>query len=127
MSTDTLHEPLQELPVSSHSATHDQEVPMSQMPLDQMDPRERFIEVPSRMLPAETRRALLETFVTRQGYDTTDVGEGMAGWVAELEGQLSRGKLLIVHDIGTESTEVMTLEQWQSFGRQLADDEEEGD
>lgn len=127
MSTDTLNETSQGLPASSHSASDDQKVPMSQMPLDQMDPRDRFIEVPSSMLPAETRRALLETFVTRQGYDTTDVGEGMAGWVAELEGQLSRGKLMIVHDIGTESTEVMTLEQWQSFGRQLADDEEEGD
>jgi uncharacterized protein YheU (UPF0270 family) len=126
MSTDTLNDAPQ-APMAASRSTDEQELPMSQMPLDQMDPKDRFIEVPQTMLPADTRRALLETFVTRQGYDTTDVGEGMAGWVAELEGQLSRGKLLIVHDIGTESTEVMTLEQWQSFGRQLADDEEEGD
>jgi len=124
MSTDTLNDAPQ---AASRHPDDGQELPMSQMPLDQMDPKDRFIEVPQTMLPADTRRALLEAFVTRQGYDTTDVGEGMAGWVAELEGQLSRGKLLIVHDIGTESTEVMTLEQWQSFGRQLADDEEEGD
>ncbi|HSP57150.1 MAG TPA: YheU family protein, partial [Halomonas sp.] len=26
----------------------------------------------------------------------------------------------------TETTEVMTLAQWRSFGRDLADDEEEG-
>ncbi|MCE9664238.1 YheU family protein [Halomonas sp. M5N1S17] len=86
----------------------------------------RFIEVPYRMLPPETLEALLETFVTRQGYDTTDTGEGMRGWVGELRKQLERGDLLIAHDLQTETTEVMTLAQWRAFGRDLADDEEEG-
>lgn len=84
----------------------------------------RFIEVPHRMLPGETLDALLEAFVTRQGYDTTDTGEGMRGWVAELKRQLERGELLIAHDLETETTEVMTLAQWRAFGRDLADDEE---
>jgi uncharacterized protein YheU (UPF0270 family) len=87
----------------------------------------RFIEVPARMLPSDTLDALLETFVTRQGYDTTDTSEGMRGWVAELKQQLKRGDLLIAHDLELEMTEVMTLAQWQSFGRDLGDDEEEGD
>ncbi|WP_110648092.1 YheU family protein [Salinicola peritrichatus] len=87
----------------------------------------RFVEVPHRMLPAETLDALLETFVTRQGYDTTDVATDMHDWVRDLKRQLERGELLIVHDLQTESTEVMTLAQWRSFGRDLADDEEEGD
>ncbi|WP_163558032.1 YheU family protein [Halomonas sp. NO4] len=86
----------------------------------------RFIEVPYRMLPGETLDALLEAFVTRQGYDTTDTGAGMRGWVAELKRQLERGELLIAHDLQTETTEVMTLAQWRAFGRDLADDEEEG-
>ncbi len=86
----------------------------------------RFIEVPYRMLPPETLEALLEAFVTRQGYDTTDTGEGMRGWVGELRKQLERGELLIAHDLQTETTEVMTLAQWRAFGRDLADDEEEG-
>ncbi|MGY6564693.1 MAG: YheU family protein [Halomonadaceae bacterium] len=86
----------------------------------------RFIEVPYRMLPGETLDALLEAFATRQGYDTTDTGEGMRGWVAELKRQLERGELLIAHDLQTETTEVMTLAQWRAFGRDLADDEEEG-
>ena len=86
----------------------------------------RFIEVPHRMLPAETLDALLETFVTRQGYDTTDVATDMHDWVRDLKRQLERGELLIVHDLQTESTEVMTLAQWRSFGRDLADDAEEG-
>ncbi|MGM0535102.1 MAG: YheU family protein [Pseudomonadota bacterium] len=87
---------------------------------------ERFIEVPYRMLPGETLDALLEAFVTRQGYDTTDTVDGMRGWVAQLKAQLERGELLIAHDLRTETTEVMTLAQWRAFGRELADDEEEG-
>ena len=86
----------------------------------------RFIEVPWRMLPAETLEALLEAFVTRQGYDTTDTGAGMRGWVSELKQQLECSELIIAHDLQTETTEVMTLAQWRSFGRDLADDEEEG-
>ena len=85
----------------------------------------RFVEVPHRMLPGETLDALLETFVTRQGYDTTDTGEGMRGWVSELKRQLERGELLVVHDLQTETTEIMTLAQWRAFGRDLADDEED--
>ena len=84
----------------------------------------RFIEVPYRMLPPETLDALLEAFVTRQGYDTTDTSDGMRGWVGQLKAQLERGELLIAHDLRTESTEVMTLAQWRAFGRDLADDEE---
>jgi uncharacterized protein YheU (UPF0270 family) len=86
----------------------------------------RFIEVPYRMLPEETLDALLEAFVTRQGYDTTDTGDGMRGWVGQLRRQLERSDLIIAHDLQTETTEVMTLAQWRAFGRDLADDEEEG-
>lgn len=87
---------------------------------------DRFIEVPYHMLPGDTLSSLLEAFVTRQGYDTTDTGAGMGGWVSELKGQLERSELIIAHDLQTETTEVMTLAQWRSFGRDLADDEEEG-
>jgi len=60
----------------------------------------RFIEVPARMLPPDTLNALLEAFVTRQGYDTTDTtGEGMHGWVVELKKQLERNELIIAHDL----------------------------
>ncbi|MGM0636971.1 MAG: YheU family protein [Pseudomonadota bacterium] len=86
----------------------------------------RFLEVPYRMLPGDTLDALLEAFVTREGYDTTDTGEGMGGWVIEVKRQLERSELVIAHDLQTETTEVMTLAQWRAFGRDLADDEEEG-
>ncbi|WP_148253361.1 YheU family protein [Aidingimonas lacisalsi] len=84
----------------------------------------RFVEVPHTMLPGETLDALLEAFVTREGYDTTDTGDGMRGWVRELKRQLERGDLLIAHDLQTEMTEVMTLTQWRAFGRDVGDDEE---
>ncbi|MFO8046974.1 MAG: YheU family protein [Halomonas sp.] len=86
----------------------------------------RFLEVPYRMLPGDTLDALLEAFVTREGYDTTDTAEGMGGWVIEVKRQLERSELVIAHDLQTETTEVMTLAQWRAFGRDLADDEEEG-
>ncbi|WP_106477574.1 YheU family protein [Phytohalomonas tamaricis] len=87
----------------------------------------RFVEIPPRMLPPDTLERLLEEFVTRQGYDTTDTsGAGMTGWVDDVKRQLERGELLIVHDLQTELTEVMTLTQWRSFGRDVGDDEEEG-
>ncbi|GHC23900.1 YheU family protein [Aidingimonas halophila] len=84
----------------------------------------RFVEVPHTMLPSDTLDALLEAFVTREGYDTTDTGEGMHGWVRTLKRQLERGELLIAHDLQTEMTEVMTLAQWRAFGRDIGDDEE---
>ncbi|SEM03891.1 YheU family protein [Halomonas caseinilytica] len=87
---------------------------------------DRFIEVPYRMLPADTLDALLEAFVTRQGYDTSDTEQGMTGWTTQLKRQLEEGELLIAHDLETETTEVMTLAQWRAFGRDLADGEEEG-
>ena len=51
----------------------------------------------------------------------------MHGWVVELKKQLERNELIIAHDLELEMTEVMTLAQWRSFGRDIADDEEEGD
>jgi len=74
----------------------------------------RFVEIPFSLLEAETLNALLEVFVTRQGYDTT-TEEGLANWTEDLKKQLSKGELVILHDIETETTEVMTLKQAKSF------------
>lgn len=82
---------------------------------------ERFIIIPPQELPAEIRRSLLGAFASRQGADSTDTGAGESGWVEELEQQLRQQRLLIVHDLVTESTEVMTQEQWQHFQRHAAE------
>lgn len=74
----------------------------------------RFVEIPFSLLEADTLDALLEVFVTRQGYDTT-TEEGILSWTEQLKKQLSQGELVILHDIETETTEVMTLEQAKKF------------
>ncbi|NLW04584.1 MAG: YheU family protein [Pseudomonadaceae bacterium] len=75
---------------------------------------QRFVEIPSSLLEAETLDALLEVFVTRQGYDTT-TEEGINDWTGDLKSQLGKGELVILHDIETETTEVMTLKQAKNF------------
>ncbi|MBE0508410.1 MAG: YheU family protein [Marinospirillum sp.] len=47
-------------------------------------------------------------------YDTTSE-EGIQNWTTQLKQQLQRGELVILHDIETETTEVMTLQQAKSF------------
>lgn len=75
---------------------------------------QRFVEIPYRLLEAATLDALLEAFVTRQGYDTTS--EDTTGqWVAQLKQQMQKGELVILHDVETESTEVMTQQQAKAF------------
>lgn len=75
---------------------------------------QRFVEIPASLLEAATLEALLEAFVTRQGYDTTSE-DCSHQWVEQLTSQLHSGKLVILHDIETETTEILTLEQAKSF------------
>ena len=75
---------------------------------------QRFVEIPHTLLEAETLEALLEVFVTRQGYDTTSE-ETSSQWVQQLKQQMHKGELVILHDVETETTEIMTLQQASSF------------
>lgn len=81
---------------------------------------QRFVEIPPSLLQSETLDALLEVFVTRQGYDTTSE-ESIQQWTASLKQQLQQGGLVILHDIETETTEVMTQQQARSFMQGLDD------
>ena len=75
---------------------------------------QRFVEIPYTLLEAETLEALLEVFVTRQGYDTTSE-ETTHQWVQQLKKHLHKGELVILHDVETETTEIMTLQQASNF------------
>lgn len=75
---------------------------------------QRFVEIPHTLLQAPTLAALLEVFVTRQGYDTSSE-ESSRDWVEDLRQQLQQGQLVILHDVETEMTEIMTLEQSKRF------------
>lgn len=74
----------------------------------------RFVEIPFSLLEQDTLHALLEEFVTRQGYDTTSL-DSSSSWVEQLITQLKQGRLVIVHDIETQGTEVLTLEDARQF------------
>ncbi|WP_416885214.1 YheU family protein [Marinospirillum sp.] len=82
---------------------------------------QRFVEIPFGLLETATLDQLLSVFVTRQGYDSTAL-EQVDQWVAQLRTQLQRGELVIMHDIETESTEVMTLQQAKSFAQGLKEE-----
>ncbi|MFK7159799.1 YheU family protein [Marinospirillum sp. MEB164] len=82
---------------------------------------QRFVEIPFGLLETATLDQLLAAFVTRQGYDTTAL-EQVDQWVGQLKEQLKRGELVIMHDIETESTEVMTLQQAKSFAQGLKEE-----
>jgi uncharacterized protein len=75
---------------------------------------QRFVEIPHSLLEAATLDALLEVFVTRQGYDTTSEA-AIQDWTAQLKQQLQCGELMILHDIETETTELMTSQQARRF------------
>lgn len=80
---------------------------------------ERFVVIPPAQLPDELRQALLGEFATREGYDTADTSEqGASGWVDQLDSRVKRGELLIIHDIETETTEIMSKDKWQQFVQQ---------
>ncbi|ODC04123.1 hypothetical protein BFW38_11900 [Terasakiispira papahanaumokuakeensis] len=79
---------------------------------------QRFVAIADSLLAPETLAALLEAFVTRQGYDTADTSDaGIQGWVEEVKAQLKRGDLMIIHDIETESTEILPRDQAEAWLR----------
>ena len=81
--------------------------------------------MPVALVPDDTLARLLGEFVSRQGADSTDTEDGEMGWVAQLKPQLRRGQLVIMHDLHTETTEIMTREQWRDVQRQWAEQQQD--
>ncbi|WP_028304806.1 YheU family protein [Oceanospirillum maris] len=73
-----------------------------------------MIEVPHKDISSEALQGLLEDFVTRQGYDTTDVERGLDDWVQQVSQQLVQGQLSIVFDPVTESVTILTRQEYKS-------------
>lgn len=72
-----------------------------------------MIAVPYQALSAEALKGLLEDFVTRQGYDTTAVDQGLDDWVQQVKQQLLNAQLVIVFDPITESATVLTQQEYR--------------
>ena len=73
-----------------------------------------MIEVPYREISPDALQGLLEDFVTRQGYDTTEVDAGLEDWVQQVRQQLVKGELTIVFDPQTESVTILTKQEYRT-------------
>lgn len=73
-----------------------------------------MIDVPYKDISPEALQGLLEDFVTRQGYDTTDVERELEDWVQQVRQQLIQGQLSIVFDPVTESVTILTKQEYRA-------------
>lgn len=73
------------------------------------------LEVPTEALSPETTRALIESFILREG---TDYGRNEVDHttkVEQVERQLQAGKVKIIFDPNTESVTLMTERDWKKL------------
>lgn len=74
-----------------------------------------MIIIPPSDLAGETLRAIIESFVVREGTDYGDVETSLSAKVAEVSRQISRGEVLVVWDEVLESCNLITRTQWQRY------------
>ena len=79
-----------------------------------------MIDVPYRDISPDALQGLLEDFVTRQGYDTTEVDAGLEDWVQQVRQQLVKGELTIVFDPLTESVTILTKQEYRKRVQEAA-------
>lgn len=67
-----------------------------------------MVEIPYRQLDDEILRALIEEFVTRDGADWDQRGCSLEDKVEQVMAQLVDGRIRIVHDLSSESTNLLS-------------------
>ncbi len=72
---------------------------------------EELVEIPFQQLDPEILRALLEEFVTRDGMDWDQAGCSLDDKIAQLMAQLKEKKIRIVHDLKSESTNLIPVDK----------------
>jgi uncharacterized protein YheU (UPF0270 family) len=77
--------------------------------IDPDDPPEEPVEVPVDALPEDTVRALVESFVAREGTDYGDRERTLDEKVADVRRQLDRGEARIVFDPDSESVNIIPV------------------
>lgn len=85
-----------------------------------------MIEVPYKEISPDALQGLLEDFVTRQGYDTTDVESGLEDLTQQVRQQLVKGELSIVFDPVTESVTILTKQEYRKRMQEAASGETSG-
>ena len=74
-----------------------------------------MIEVPASSLSADTLRAIIESFIVREGTDYGDAEYSLDNKVDQVRRQLGRGEVLLMWDEALESCNLITKGQWQRY------------
>ena len=80
-----------------------------------------MIEVPASELPPETLRAIIESFIMREGTDYGDAEYSLDNKVDQVRRQLDRGDVLLMWDEVLESCNLITKAQWQRYLKENAE------
>ncbi len=75
--------------------------------------------IPHQQLAADTLRALVEEFITREGTDYGDVEFALVNKVAQVMAQLEAGEVVIVFDPAQESVSLLTRRQAAEVEQEL--------
>ncbi len=75
--------------------------------------------IPHQQLAADTLRALVEEFITREGTDYGDVEFALVNKVAQVMAQLEAGQVVIVFDPAQESVSLLTQRQAANVEQEL--------
>lgn len=71
--------------------------------------------IPAEHLSQEALYGLIESFITREGTDYGAYEVSLEDKVQQIKGLLQGGDVLIIYDAGTESTNIMTRQQYQEW------------
>ncbi len=75
------------------------------------------VEVPLEALNEDTIRAIIESFILREGTDYGREEVGFETKVTQVEKQLAKGDVKIVFDPNTETVGIVTAHEWTKLQR----------
>ncbi len=79
-----------------------------------------MIEIPASELPPETLRAIIESFIMREGTDYGDAEYSLDNKADQIRRQLDKGDVLLMWDEALESCNLITKAQWQRYLKENA-------
>lgn len=74
-----------------------------------------MIEIPASSLAPETLRAIIESFIMREGTDYGDAEYSLENKTDQVRRQLDRGDVLLMWDEVLESCNLITKAHWQRY------------
>ena len=80
-----------------------------------------MIEIPASELPPETLRAIIESFIMREGTDYGDAEYSLDNKADQVRRQLDKGDVLLMWDEALESCNLITKAQWQRYLKESAE------